>query len=152
MKNLKLIIACLLLSASVLFTGCSNKTSDNTKTGTTSNVDTATNSTADTSNTSVTASSTETTMSNTDTTASNTDSSSSNQTFTLDELKTYNGKDGNPAYVAVDGIVYDVTNTKSWYNGSHQGLTAGEDLTSALSSSPHGDSVLANLPVVGTLE
>jgi len=27
------------------------------------------------------------------------------KTFTIDELSTYNGKDGNPAYIAVEGIV-----------------------------------------------
>ena len=34
--------------------------------------------------------------------------------FTLEELAKYNGKDGNPAYVAVNGIVYDVTNNAAW--------------------------------------
>lgn len=32
------------------------------------------------------------------------------QEFTLEELKKYNGKNGNPAYIAVNGKVYDVTN------------------------------------------
>jgi predicted heme/steroid binding protein/YHS domain-containing protein len=31
------------------------------------------------------------------------------RTFTAEELKKYNGKDGMPAYAAVDGIVYDLT-------------------------------------------
>ena len=30
--------------------------------------------------------------------------------FTLDELKNYDGKEGRKAYIAVDGVVYDVTN------------------------------------------
>jgi Predicted heme/steroid binding protein len=29
--------------------------------------------------------------------------------FTLEELKQYNGENGQPAYVAIDGIVYDVS-------------------------------------------
>ena len=30
--------------------------------------------------------------------------------LTLDQLKQYDGKNGNPAYVAVDGVIYDMTN------------------------------------------
>ncbi len=32
--------------------------------------------------------------------------------FTLDELKNYDGKEGRKAYIAVDGVVYDVTNVE----------------------------------------
>jgi len=74
------------------------------------------------------------------------------KTFTLDELKTYNGQNGNPAYVAISGVVYDVTNANQWSKGKHQTVSAGSDLTSALPSSPHGTKVLANLPVVGALQ
>lgn len=73
------------------------------------------------------------------------------QSFTLDELAQYDGKNGNDAYVAVDGIVYDVTNAAKWQNGSHYGVQAGTDCTTAISRSPHGSSVLDGLPIVGTL-
>lgn len=73
------------------------------------------------------------------------------QTFTLDELAQYDGKNGNDAYVAVDGIVYDVTNAAKWQNGSHYGVQAGTDCTTAISRSPHGSSVLDGLPIIGTL-
>lgn len=72
--------------------------------------------------------------------------------FTLEELSQYNGKDGQPAYVAYKGVVYDVTNEPKWEGGSHSGKMAGTDLTNDIPRSPHGDSVFANLPVVGTLE
>ena len=72
--------------------------------------------------------------------------------FTLDELSQYNGKDGQPAYVAYNGIVYDVSAHPKWEGGSHYGKTAGTDLTNDIPRSPHGDSVFKNLPVVGTLE
>jgi predicted heme/steroid binding protein len=75
------------------------------------------------------------------------------QTFTVEELKTYDGQNGNPAYVAVDGIVYDVSDVDAWKDGKHKnGLTAGADLTSKLGDSPHGSKVLEDLPVVGKLE
>ena len=83
--------------------------------------------------------------------ASSSSTQSNAQTFTLDELAQYDGKNGNDAYVAVDGIVYDVTNAAKWQNGSHYGVQAGTDCTTAISRSPHGSSVLDGLPIVGTL-
>ncbi|MGL5354719.1 MAG: cytochrome b5 domain-containing protein [Clostridium sp.] len=51
------------------------------------------------------------------------------QEFSLEELAKYNGKDGMPAYVAVNGTVYDVTKVKPWRGGSHFGVMAGGNLT-----------------------
>lgn len=52
------------------------------------------------------------------------------RTFTAEELKKYNGRDGMPAYVAVDGIVYDLTNSKYWKTGTHMKMhEAGGDLS-----------------------
>lgn len=49
--------------------------------------------------------------------------------FTLEQLAEYNGKDGKPSYVAVDGKVYDVSAILQWQSGSHYGLMAGTDLS-----------------------
>lgn len=84
--------------------------------------------------------------------ATNEPSKIPDRVFTLEELKTYNGENNNPAYVAVNGIVYDVSHVLEWSNGLHQGLTAGNDLTEEFSNSPHGMSTLQSLPIVGTLE
>lgn len=74
------------------------------------------------------------------------------QEFTLDELAEFNGKDGNAAYIAVDGVIYDVTDISQWKNGLHNGFDAGQDLTEAIKNqSPHGISKLKNLKVVGKL-
>ena len=49
--------------------------------------------------------------------------------FTPEELARYNGTDGYPAYVAVNGIVYNVSNLPIWQTGTHFGLHAGQDLS-----------------------
>ncbi|MFX3617670.1 MAG: cytochrome b5 domain-containing protein [Sporolactobacillus sp.] len=71
--------------------------------------------------------------------------------LTLAELKKYNGQNGQPAYVAVSGKVYDVTHAPDWHNGYHHGVQAGQDLTQAIKHAPHGTSVLSQLKVVGYL-
>lgn len=75
----------------------------------------------------------------------------SEKAFTLAELAAYNGKNGQPAYVAVDGIVYDVTNNKAWKNGQHQNYSAGMDLTEPIKAAPHGLDILKDVPQVGKL-
>lgn len=70
--------------------------------------------------------------------------------LTLDQLSEYDGQDGNPAYIAVDGVIYDVTDSKMWKNGEHKGYSAGKDLSEEIENvSPHGKSVLSKIPVVG---
>ena len=83
--------------------------------------------------------------------AASSSSPATTKNFTLDELAQYDGKNGHDAYVAVEGIVYDVTNAAKWQNGNHYGVQAGTDCTTAISRSPHGTSVLDGLPIVGTL-
>ena len=72
-------------------------------------------------------------------------------TFTALELSRFDGKNGNPAYVAVDGTVYEVTNTAAWAAATHFGLAAGKDLTSEFVSCHAGQPVLSKLKVVGKL-
>lgn len=72
--------------------------------------------------------------------------------FTLSELAQYNGTMGKPKYVAVNGIVYDVSNVPKWSKATHYGLTAGKDLSSEFESCHGVESKLVNLPKVGILK
>ena len=50
--------------------------------------------------------------------------------YTPDELAGYNGAEGKPIYIAHDGKVYDVSESKLWRNGVHMKRHhAGNDLT-----------------------
>lgn len=80
-------------------------------------------------------------------------SSAVQKTFTAAELAKFDGQNGNAAYIAVDGVVYDVTNVSQWKNGLHRGgqFKAGVDVSAIFKSqSPHGNSIFSGVPVVGT--
>jgi predicted heme/steroid binding protein len=72
--------------------------------------------------------------------------------MSTEELAAFNGKDGQPAYIAVDGVIYDVTEISFWKGGLHNGFQAGKDLTKEIKTvSPHGVSKLKGVPIVGKL-
>lgn len=73
--------------------------------------------------------------------------------LTLDELAQFDGNDGNKAYIAVDGIIYDVTDHPQWTSGTHRGqFEAGKDYSEEIREIPrHGTSNLDQVEVVGTL-
>jgi len=71
--------------------------------------------------------------------------------FTLEELSVFNGQNGNPAYVAVNGIVYDVSDSHVWPGAAHFGLNAGNDLTADFNSCHTLNNILSKLPAVGRL-
>ncbi len=69
--------------------------------------------------------------------------------FTAATLAAYNGLNGQPAYVAVGGVVYDVS--KVFRNGDHHGYKAGRDLT-AYFYSQHDASILSSFMIVGAYQ
>jgi len=72
--------------------------------------------------------------------------------MTAEELAQFDGQEGRPAYVAIDGIIYDMSASDLWKGGAHNGQQAGRDLSrEILELSPHGLSTLTRVPVVGRL-
>lgn len=69
--------------------------------------------------------------------------------FTLEELSKYDGKNGNPPYAAVDGVVYDMTDV--FEDGVHFEHFAGQELTNAFYKK-HVKSAITKYPVVGILK
>lgn len=71
--------------------------------------------------------------------------------FTLEELLNYDGSMGKPAYVAINGVVYDVSLEPTWGGASHFGLIAGRDVTLEFSKC-HSMQILERLNRVGILK
>jgi len=71
--------------------------------------------------------------------------------FTLEELAEFDGRDGRPAYVAYEGVVYDVSESAMWGAGDHEGQhQAGGDLTAEHGDAPH-DVYVTDFTEVGRL-
>lgn len=72
--------------------------------------------------------------------------------MTVEELSSFTGKDGSPAYFAYQGVIYNASGSKLWQKGLHVGKhQAGYDLTDVLKLAPHGEDRIFRLPVVGKL-
>jgi predicted heme/steroid binding protein len=67
--------------------------------------------------------------------------------FTEEMLAQFNGKSGKNAYIAINGIVYDVSDR--WKDGEHHSLVAGKNLTQEFLSSSHGHAIISKLEIVG---
>ncbi|MBF0559756.1 MAG: cytochrome b5 [Nitrospirae bacterium] len=70
-----------------------------------------------------------------------------------EELGHNDGKDGRPAYVAYNGKIYDVSDSRLWKNGVHMARhKAGADLTDFLTMAPHGEEIFSRVKEVASLE
>ena len=87
------------------------------------------------------------------TTDGQTTAATTEQTFTLEQLAQFDGQNGNKAYIAVDGVVYDVTDVAVWDHKQHAGkFTAGQDYSAELKSqAPHSASMLSQAKRIGVL-
>jgi predicted heme/steroid binding protein/uncharacterized membrane protein len=72
--------------------------------------------------------------------------------FNQESLAEFNGRDGRLSYIARDGVVYDVSDSRLWQNGEHMKRHhAGLDLSADFSAAPHGPEVLERVARIGSI-
>lgn len=72
-------------------------------------------------------------------------------TYTKQQLALRNGQDKPQIWVALNGVIYDVTESRLWKNGKHYEHWAGQDLTEELADAPHTEAVFEKFGKVGML-
>ena len=72
--------------------------------------------------------------------------------YTKFQLALRNGQDKPQIWVAYQGLIYDVSESRLWKRGQHYEHWAGQDLTSELKDAPHTQSVFEKFEVIGTLK
>ena len=72
--------------------------------------------------------------------------------YTKAQLALRNGQDKPEVWVALRGIIYDVTKSRLWRNGKHYEHWAGQDLTDELADAPHTEFVFDKFIAVGRLK
>jgi predicted heme/steroid binding protein len=73
------------------------------------------------------------------------------QLFSRAQLALRNGQDKPEVWVALRGVIYDVSKSRLWNKGKHYEHWAGQDLTDELPDAPHNEKVFDKFKVVGKL-
>lgn len=71
--------------------------------------------------------------------------------YTRSQLALHNGQDKPQIWVAFEGLIYEVTESRLWLNGKHYEHWAGQDLTEELADAPHTAQVFERFKVIGKL-
>lgn len=72
--------------------------------------------------------------------------------YTKQQLALRNGQDREEIWVAYQGIIYEVTNSRMWRHGRHYEHWAGQDLTTELDlDAPHSEAVFNKFKKIGEL-
>lgn len=71
--------------------------------------------------------------------------------YTKQQLALRNGQDKPEIWIAYQGLIYDVGNSRLWKNGKHYEHWAGQDLTAELADAPHTEAVFEKFQVIGHL-
>ncbi len=68
------------------------------------------------------------------------------------QLALRNGQDKPEVWIAYNGLIYNVTNSRLWRTGNHYEHWAGQDLTDELKDAPHTESVFEKYKPIGRLK
>jgi predicted heme/steroid binding protein len=71
--------------------------------------------------------------------------------YTKSQLALRNGQDKPEIWIAYEQIIYDVSDSRLWYNGKHYEHWAGQDLTDELKDAPHAVEVFEKFKIIGRL-
>ena len=71
--------------------------------------------------------------------------------YTRSQLALRNGQDKPQIWVAFNGNIYDVTESRLWRNGTHYEHWAGQDLTDELPDAPHTAAVFEKFIPIGKI-
>jgi len=75
-----------------------------------------------------------------------------NPTYTKSQLALRNGQDREEIWIAWNGKIFDVTESRLWFNGKHYEHWAGQDLTAELKDAPHTEAVFERFKMIGILK
>lgn len=78
------------------------------------------------------------------------------KSFTIGELKAFDGKDSGKCYIGYKNKVYEISDSRLWQNGVHtpsrSSVKCGQDNTIFMANAPHGEEQLDKFEVVGNLK
>jgi predicted heme/steroid binding protein len=72
--------------------------------------------------------------------------------YTKQQLSLRNGQDKPEIWVAYQGLIYDVSDSRLWKKGMHYEHWAGQDLTEELVLAPHTEKVFEKFLPIGKLK
>ena len=72
--------------------------------------------------------------------------------YTLSHLALRNGQDKPEIWVALDGLIYDVSRSRLWRDGKHYEHWAGKVLTADFKDAPHNANVFDKFKIIGKLK
>ena len=71
--------------------------------------------------------------------------------YSKNQLALRNGTDKEEIWVALNGVIYDVSASRLWKNGKHYEHWAGQDLSDELKDAPQTEKVFEKFEIVGKL-
>ncbi len=71
--------------------------------------------------------------------------------YSKKQLSLRNGQDKPEVWIAYQSVIYDVSESRLWFRGTHYEHWSGQDLTDELKDAPHTAKVLERFKPIGRL-